>query len=74
MTESLTDTGLCEAVRATRILALEFVSKMRSGVKRGAERDVHERDTQSCGELFFGPVSVKLSKSNNFFFIKTSTK
>ena len=33
---------------------------MRSGVERGAERNVHERDTQSCGEVFFGPVSVKV--------------
>ena len=35
---------------------------MRSGVERGAERNVHERDTQSCGELFFGPVSVNYEK------------
>ena len=34
---------------------------MRSGVERGAERYVSERDTKSCGELFFGPVSVKKS-------------
>ena len=33
---------------------------MRSGVERGAERNVHERDTQSCGALFFGPVSVNI--------------
>ena len=33
---------------------------MGSGVERGAERIVHERDTQSCGALFFGPVSVKV--------------
>ena len=32
---------------------------MRSGVERGAKRNVHERNTQSCGELFFGPLSVE---------------
>ena len=25
---------------------------MRSGIERGAERNVHERDTQSCSEFF----------------------
>ena len=39
----LTDTGPCCTFEALLILA----------------RNVHERDTQSCGELFFfGPVSV----------------
>ena len=33
---------------------------MRSGVERGAEPNVHKSDTQSCGELFLGPVSVKI--------------
>ena len=37
---SLTDTGLCGALRAMRIVALEFLSK---NEKRG--RNVHERDT-----------------------------
>ena len=37
----LTDKGLCGALRAMRTLALEFLSKMRSGVERGAERNVH---------------------------------
>ena len=39
-------------IRAMRILALEFFLKMSSGVTRGAERNVHERDTQFCGEFF----------------------
>ena len=44
--------GPCEFSRSN------LFRKMRRGVERGAERKVHERDTQSCGELFLGAVSV----------------
>ena len=37
---------------------------MRSGVERGAERNVDESDAQSCGEVFYGPVSVEIIFSN----------
>ena len=60
----LTDTGLCGAWRAMRFLTLEFLWKKRSGVERGTERNVHERNKQSCGELFFGPSSVNRAYLN----------
>ena len=52
-----------------------FCRKMRSGVERGAERNVHERDTQSCGELFFGPASLNYEKfqKNLPIFAQTQT-
>ena len=55
----LNDTGLCGALRAMRILALEFLSATKKGSKR-REAKCSRRDTQSCGELFFSPVSVKI--------------
>ena len=39
---------------------------MRSGVERGAERNTHERDTQSCGELF--SVLCRFPKIKFIFF------
>ena len=63
----LTDTALCGVSRAIRIYALEFLSKkwvlkffavlqifnIHKIKERGAQPNVHERDTQSYGELFF---------------------
>ena len=45
---------------------------MRSGVERGAEQNVPKRDTQSCGQLFFGPVSLKWSYLNDDFLPKVN--
>ena len=60
----LTDTGLCAALRAMQILALEFISKYekRSRKRRGAK--CPRGDTQSCGELFF-PVLYRLIEKSH---------
>ena len=47
---------------------------MRRGVERGAERNVHERDTQSYGQFFFGPESVKLKWTKWAIFVFFASK